>query len=153
MRGAHGTLTPAGGWLRISGSLMDELRPAPSQTILVVDDDAMQVSAISHFLEREGFKPVGAGSGPEALRYFETGSCDLILLDVNMPGMDGFEVCKRLRSSEKAKKIPIVFLTARAGARDYRNGVKSGGDTYVTKPFRNNQLLNIINALLTLHRK
>ncbi len=132
---------------------MENERLAGGQTILVVEDDEAQLSSIAHFLEREGFKTARALSGPEAIRYLESTACDLVLLDVSMPGMDGFEVCKRIRSNEKMKKIPIIFLTARAATLDYRTGLKSGGDTYVTKPFRNSQLLNVINTMLAIRRR
>jgi len=122
-------------------------------TILVVEDDDLQATTIAKFLEREGHRTAQARSGVDALKYLETNMCDLILLDVNMPVMDGFEVCKRIRSIEKLKKIPIVFLTARATTQDYRTGIKSGGDTYITKPFRNSQLVSAINMMLSMRRR
>lgn len=123
------------------------------QTILVVDDDEAQVISLTHFLEREGFKTISARSGAEALQTLDRNPCDLVVLDVAMPGMDGFEVCKRIRSTDKVKHLPVIFLSAKASSADYRTGTKSGGDTYITKPFRNSQLLMMINSLLAMRRR
>lgn len=108
---------------------------------------------MQHFLEREGFKTLPAKSGLEALKALDQSPCDLVLLDVSMPGMDGYEVCKKIRSTDKIKTVPVIFLTGRASSADFRLGTKSGGDTYITKPFRNNQLLMLINSLLSMRRK
>ena len=122
-------------------------------TVLVVDDDEWQVKSLVQFLEREGMRAKSATSGADALKILDTDTFDLILLDVIMPGMDGYEVCKRIRSHEKAKTIPVVFLTAKAGAADYMKGMKSGGDTYITKPFRNSQLLMMMKTLMAMRRR
>lgn len=124
----------------------------PAQTILVVDDDEGQVLSLTSLLEREGFRTMAARSGSEALQTLDSATCDLVLLDVAMPGMDGFEVCRKIRSNSKSKNVPVIFLSAKASTNDFRAGTKSGGDTYITKPFRNSQLLIMINSLLAMRR-
>ncbi|MEW6368479.1 MAG: response regulator [Acidobacteriota bacterium] len=122
-------------------------------TVLVVDDDEWQVKSLVQLLEREGIRTKSAMSGVDALKILDTDSFDLILLDVVMPEMDGYEVCRRIRAHAKAKTTPVVFLTAKAGAADYMKGMKSGGDTYITKPFRNSQLLMMMKTLMSMRRK
>ena len=111
---------------------------APSErlgTVLVVDDEPMNVELLARRLEAMGAVVLKASSGDEALATCERVLPDVILLDVMMPGMDGYEVCRRLKSSERTDQIPVIFVTARDRAEDLAKGFAAGGVDYVPKPF------------------
>jgi two-component system OmpR family response regulator len=97
-------------------------------------------------LRFRGFQVVTAASGQDALRAVANGAPDLIVLDVNLPDVDGFEVCRRLRAD--GRQVPVVFLTARDDSADLRTGFTEGGDDYVTKPFSLEELLLRVEAVL-----
>ena len=103
--------------------------------ILIVDDDEDILQATSDFLEDRGYKIYQAGTGKEALKRTHESKPDLILLDVMMPKMDGFWLCRVMKSDPKLQHIPIIFLTARDDAQSRLEGQKCGGDDYLTKPF------------------
>src|SRR5438105_2518319 len=100
--------------------------------ILVVDDDANIRNVIEFVLEREGYEVITGVDGAEALEKVDQESPQLIILDANMPNVDGFEVCRRVRTKSM---IPIMMLTARATEMDKVEGLELGADDYVTKPF------------------
>ena len=85
---------------------------SPDRTILVVDDEPVNIQVLSRKLKLEGLGVLTARNGQEGLELARSGSPDLILLDIMMPGMDGFEVCQRLREDERTKSIPVIFVTA-----------------------------------------
>lgn len=115
----------------------------PKDTILIVDDIQENVSMLYRFLSEEGFKTLVAKNGEQVFKLLQFARPDLILLDVMMPpGMDGFEVCKRLKSQEETHNIPIIFMTALADTVDKVKGFELGAADYVTKPI---QLLAIAN--------
>lgn len=113
--------------------------------ILVVDDDFELRSLISFALGRTGYFVVEAADGLQALEVFNTEQPDLVILDVNIPRLDGFEVCRRLRS---ASKIPIMLLTVRSSEDDIIHGLDGGADDYLTKPFSPRTLTARVRALL-----
>jgi DNA-binding response OmpR family regulator len=113
--------------------------------ILVVDDEPTLVATLRFNLEREGFDVVVASDGGEALELVEGQRPDLVLLDLMLPGMHGFEVCRALR---KRTAIPIVILTARTDEVDRIVGLEVGADDYVTKPFSMIELIARLRALL-----
>ena len=100
--------------------------------IMVVDDDSNICELLRLYLEKEGFDPVIAGNGVRALEMFETEKPDLILLDVMMPQLDGWQVCREIR---KKSQCPIIMLTAKGEVFDKVLGLELGADDYVVKPF------------------
>ena len=100
--------------------------------VLVVDDDPKTVELVKLYLNRDGYKVLTSYDGVEALRLAREGHPDLIVLDVMLPGIDGFEVCRILRGESD---VPIIMLTARTTDQDKLAGLGLGADDYVTKPF------------------
>ena len=116
-----------------------------SEKILVIDDEEITVNLIGLLLERKGFEIIKANGAEEGLRKAYRHQPDLVLLDIMMPDMDGWEVCKRLRDMSD---VPIIFLTARGDIRDIVRGLELGADDYVPKPFDNDELIARIRAHL-----
>jgi DNA-binding response OmpR family regulator len=115
-------------------------------TILIVEDEYAVARGIEFALQQEGFEVRIAPSGEEGLEFATTQAPDLIVLDVKLPGIDGFEVLRRLRAA--GSKAPVLFLTARGDEFDKVVGLELGADDYVTKPFALRELLSRIRALL-----
>ena len=115
------------------------------QRILVVDDDADIRGLVRELLERRGFAVAEAKDGREALQEFYSGRPDLVILDVGMPGMDGWATLERIR---ELSDVPVVMLTARSAELEKTRGLRAGADDYVTKPFGRQELLARIEALL-----
>jgi two-component system OmpR family response regulator len=118
----------------------------PEARLLVVDDEPNIVELLSASLRFAGFDVATATNGPEAVELARTFRPDLVVLDVMMPGMDGFAVARRLR--ESGVRLPIVFLTARDATEDKVTGLTLGGDDYVTKPFSLEEVVARIRAVL-----
>jgi len=118
--------------------------------ILVVDDNQENLRVVSNYLKESGFKIALAMNGEEALKILSSDKIDLILLDVMMPGMDGFEVCGKLKQDQKLKDIPIIFLTAKTETEDIVKGFQAGGVDYITKPFRKEELHARVNCHVEL---
>ncbi len=116
--------------------------------VLAVDDDPEVLGTLSRALEREGIQVRKAISGQEALEILEEGIPDLIILDIMMPGMDGLEVCRRIRADEQYNMVSILFLTARGHTDDIVDGLDVGGDDYVVKPFELIELTARVRALI-----
>lgn len=114
-------------------------------TILVVDDDVNLVELVRDYLQREGYQVLVAGDGPTALTLAQAHQPDLVVLDVMLPGLDGIEVCRRLRQFSDAY---VLMLTARAEEIDTIVGLTVGADEYVTKPFSPRELVARVKALL-----
>jgi len=119
-----------------------------TQKILVVEDEADLLDLVVYNLRKEGFKPLRAESGEKALEIARDEHPDLILLDLMMPGLDGLEVCRRLRANEATADIPIVMVTARAEESDAVVGLAVGADDYVKKPFGVKELVARVRAVL-----
>jgi two-component system response regulator MtrA len=115
------------------------------QLLLIVEDDPSLREVIRLGLEGEGFRVASAEDGPSALLAFASQSPDLVLLDVMLPGLDGFAVCRELR---KVSLVPIVMLTARSSTSDVVGGLEAGADDYVTKPFEFPELIARIRSVL-----
>jgi DNA-binding response OmpR family regulator len=113
--------------------------------ILTVEDDERIRTAVRMALEDEGWEVIEAESGEDALVSWGAGPADVVLIDLMLPGMDGFEVCRHIR---KASDVPIVMVTARADTHDVVAGLEAGADDYVTKPFQPKELSARIRALL-----
>jgi len=119
-----------------------------AQRILVVDDDPNALRLISYALHREGFEVVAAQSGQEALKQVVEQPVDLIVLDIMMPQMDGYQVCQRLRENPDTARLPVIMLTAKSQVEDKVRGFKAGADDYVTKPVLPAELVARVRALL-----
>ncbi len=115
-----------------------------AKRVLIVDDEKAIVDILEYNLQRDGYETLKAYDGPEGLRMAREESPDLLLLDVMLPGMDGFEVCRTLR--EENNDVPIVMITAREEETDKVFGLENGADDYVTKPFSMRELLARVKA-------
>ncbi len=124
---------------------MDKIR------ILIADDESRMRKLVSDFLIKEGYEVTEASDGNEALdRFYEDKGISLIILDVMMPGVDGFEVCREIRSQSQ---VPIIMLTAKGDERDELQGFNLGVDEYISKPFSPKILVARVNALLRRSNK
>lgn len=119
--------------------------PSAAPRVLVVDDDPALAEVVGRYLEREGFEVTFAGDGPTGLQLALDSLPDLVVLDLMLPGIDGIEVCRRLR---EVAPIPVVMLTARGEEDDRIAGLHIGADDYVTKPFSPRELTARIQAVL-----
>ena len=115
--------------------------------ILVVDDEKDVVEVVGHFLEEEGYNVHTAYDGEEALDKADS-DINLIVLDIMLPGLDGYEVCKRLRARVETEMIPIIFLSAKTEEEDQIEGLMLGGDDYLTKPVSPQVLVAHVKAVL-----
>lgn len=117
-------------------------------TILVVDDSPTIRKVVSLILSRRGFEVLVAENGLEALAQMNTTMPSLIFLDITMPRMDGYQLCKIIRNKAQTKMIPIVMLTAKDGFFDKVKGRMAGASGYITKPFNAPQLLDAVDKYL-----
>src|SRR5688572_20318326 len=120
--------------------------------VLVVDDIAVNVRLLEAKLTAEYYDVLSASNGPEALKVVSANMPDIILLDVMMQGMDGFEVCKRLKSDPVTAHIPVVMVTALSETRDRVHGLQVGADDFLTKPVNDVALFARIKSLVRLKR-
>ena len=114
--------------------------------ILVIEDEKLLADSIKEMLKRKGFEVEVVYDGESGAEYAELGVYDLLILDVMIPGMDGYQVARQVRSKRCA--TPILMLTARSSLEDRIEGLNAGADYYLTKPFASRELLACINALL-----
>ena len=121
--------------------------------ILVVEDDPDTLMYISQVLKRAGYAVTGAVSGEEGLEKFRDIRPDLVILDVMLPGMDGWEVLKKIKSGFRSRKTPVIMLTAKDTDSDKLKGYEFGADFYVTKPFNMQKLLPVIRNMITEYSK
>jgi DNA-binding NarL/FixJ family response regulator len=121
--------------------------------ILVVDDDATLRKILQNSLEQRGYQVTAVSSAQDGLARFNQDVPDIIVSDVSMPGMDGFEFCRQLRSQPSGKLIPFIFLSAKDELNDRVQGHTIGADSYLTKPFEMKELLANIEALIERSRR
>ena len=126
-----------------------EIVPDPF-TLLIVDDNMNNIQVLAGMLTGNGYNVEFATNGESALQWIEEENFDLILLDVMMPNMDGFEVCERIRRIKKFRNLPVIFLTAKADKDSIVKGFNKGGNDYLTKPIDKRELLARVNTQLEL---
>lgn len=130
---------------------MDFRNPSqPQQTILVVDDTPTNIQVLFDLLDVSGYRVAIAKSGESALKRMQNSLPDLILLDVMMPGIDGFETCRQLKASAATRDIPVIFMTALSDTVDKVKGLKLGAVDYITKPIQHEEVLARIDVHLQL---
>ncbi len=114
------------------------------KTILIIDDHGALRYVLSFDLQKKGYKTLTAGSGEKGIEIATADKPDLILLDAMMPGIDGFETCRRLKASDDTKNIPVIMVTAKSQRKDVLDGLQSGATSYMVKPFKFEELYNKI---------
>src|SRR5262245_47876982 len=127
--------------------------PVTPATILIVDDEEANLYALRVILESKGYRCIEAAGGQEALDVAPAANPDVVLLDIHMPELDGYEVCRRLKADPRTREIPIVFLTARY--RDHEEiarGLEAGAHDYVTKPFSAAELMARVGVMVRIRR-
>lgn len=124
----------------------------PRAHILLVDDLPRNLQVLALLLDRAGYRISMAMSGPQALAMVAQDAPDLLLLDIMMPGMDGLEICRRLKADPDHADIPVIFLTAKAELEDLEAGFRLGAVDYVTKPFRGGELLARVATHVSLRQ-
>lgn len=130
---------------------MTDDSPTDKPKILIVDDTPTNLSILEEILNEDYFISV-AQSGNQALSIIEKFTPDLILLDVNMPGIDGFETCRKLKSQKDTHGIPVIFITARSEPEDIIQGFNEGGVDYITKPFNHSEVLARVQTHLKVQQ-
>lgn len=129
-------------------SIMQKLINPEDFTILIVDDNPSNIGIMQNYLRDIGFHIIVARKGESAIRSAMLSNPDLILLDVMMPGLDGFQTCQRMKSDQKFRDIPVIFITALKEIIDIVKGFESGGVDYILKPFKTEEVyVRIINQL------
>ncbi len=113
--------------------------------ILIVDDEKDIVETLAFMLKQKGFEIISAYDGEEGLKLAKEANPDLIILDVMMPKINGYKICRLLKFDSRYKNIPIIMVTARSQAQDIAIGEETGADEYITKPFEFNDLFRCID--------
>jgi len=139
-------LAPTGQKINVAPALIEEVNTA--QVVLVVDDSVTVRKVTTRFLEREGYEVITAKDGADALLMLQDHIPDLMLLDIEMPRMDGFEVAKNVRSSSRLRDIPIIMITSRTGEKHRDRALSLGVNDYMGKPYQEDKLLSNIKELI-----
>jgi len=117
--------------------------------ILAVDDDATALGALRQILVQKGYDVSTAPNGHDALTALRNSTFDLVILDVSMPGLSGYEVCRKIRQEDKTRDLPVIFLTAKGMLVDMTEGEEAGSDLYLVKPVLATKLLNMVGMFLS----
>jgi DNA-binding response OmpR family regulator len=117
--------------------------------ILAVDDDATALGALRQILVQKGYEVSTAPNGHEALKALATATPDLVILDVSMPGLTGYDVCRKIRQEPRTQDLPVIFLTAKGMLVDMTEGEEAGSDLYLIKPVLATKLLNMVGMFLS----
>jgi DNA-binding response OmpR family regulator len=120
-----------------------------TKKILVVDDDPYILMSLEFLMKKNGFDVMVARNGTEALEIVEKQVPDIVLLDIMMPDVDGYAICKHIKSSKKLKEAKVVFMSAKSKETDIQKGYDLGASLYVTKPFSTRQLLIQVQELIS----
>jgi DNA-binding response OmpR family regulator len=126
--------------------------PTPLEEILVVDDTPANLKLLSQILTDQGYKVRVAVNGAQALASIDLAVPDLILLDVKMPGINGFEVCRQLKANPKTNKVPVIFISALDDLKDKLKGFSVGGVDYISKPFQIEEVKARVESHLFIRR-
>ncbi|HWO41175.1 MAG TPA: adenylate/guanylate cyclase domain-containing protein [Candidatus Eisenbacteria bacterium] len=118
--------------------------------ILAVDDNKQNLEILTKALSAANYEVITAADGPTALKLVQTGASDLVLLDVMMPGMSGYEVCEQIRANHETRLLPVVMLTALHDVSHRIRGIEAGADDFLTKPFNREELLTRVKSLLRI---
>ncbi len=118
------------------------------ETVLVIDDEKDLIELVRYNLEKEGFRVLSALDGESGISIVTEEAPDVIIVDLMLPGIDGLDVCRRLRASERTAHIPVIMLTAKSAESDRVVGLELGADDYVTKPFSPRELAARVKAVL-----
>ena len=124
------------------------LTAAPMKRALVVEDDPDIVELIDHYLKAEGFEVEALGDGRQALERLRGGGHDVVILDLQLPGLDGLSLCAELRRDKRTRSLPVIMLTARGDEADRVVGLEVGADDYVVKPFSPKELVARVRTLM-----
>jgi DNA-binding response OmpR family regulator len=119
-----------------------------NKKILVIEDDPSTLRLIKYCLQQEGYQVLTAPNGLEGIRKAKSEEPDLIVLDVLLPGVDGLEICHRLRAEPQTARLPVLMLSVKAREIDKATGLKVGADDYITKPWHRAELLDKVAAVL-----
>jgi DNA-binding response OmpR family regulator len=117
--------------------------------ILAVDDDPLASGPLRQILTEKGYDVTAVANGDDALARLAAESFDVVLLDVAMPGLSGYDVCRRIRQDSRTRDLPVVFLTARGEGRDAAEAAEAGSDLYLVKPVLATKLLGMLDAALS----
>ena len=120
------------------------------KTILVIDDDETMRQALKRIFEAEGYRVLVAADGTQLSAVLDESPLELIVLDIGLPWINGFELCKLLKENPDLKKIPLVFISAKTSELDVRRGFEVGCDDYIKKPFNVDEIKNTVRTLLKL---
>lgn len=134
-------------------NILEKHTPVDQPLLLAVDDQPENLRVLGSSLAKRNLNIAFATSGNEALEWLETNTPDIILLDVNMPGMDGFECCRQLKTRPELEHVPVIFLTARVESEDIQAGFSAGAVDYVTKPFLAAELLARVDTHLKIQEQ
>jgi DNA-binding response OmpR family regulator len=126
----------------------DVVSSGHSRTILIVDDELVMRNAIKRIFEKEKYRVLVAKDAMELSKIIEDTKLDLILLDINLPWVDGYELCSLLKSHPSLKHLPVAFISGNKTEDDIKRGFEAGCDEYITKPFEVDDLQNTVNQLL-----
>ncbi|MBN1140373.1 MAG: response regulator [Deltaproteobacteria bacterium] len=118
--------------------------------ILIVEDETHLLKLETVLLAAKGYQVMGVGDGLEALGAIKEFRPDLVLLDIMLPGIDGFEVCRRIRGDSETRAIPVVMLTAKGSSADFCRGKEAGADRYLTKPFKTSAVVEAVQNCLAV---
>ncbi len=118
-----------------------------SRHVLIVEDEENIVESLSFLLEREGYRVTSVLDGAQALPQIEAGRPDVLILDVMLPGLDGFEILRAIRSDAAFSDLPVIMLTAKMQQQDRRTAEEIGVNAFVTKPFSNAEVVSIVKRL------
>ena len=120
--------------------------------IVVIEDDPNILTLISQTLRREGYEVFTASDGTEGLRKVKENNPQLVVLDISLPGLDGYQVCHQLRTEQATSQLPVIMVTAMSRPSDQRRGFENGADDYLPKPFMLSELLMRVQSLLFFAR-
>lgn len=131
------------------GDFRELQKTLDSKTVLVVDDDEVMRNAIKRILDEDGYNVLLAEDGLELSKILESTRLDLILLDVNLPWVDGYELCRLIKQHHTLQHVPLIFVSARKAKEDIQKGFDAGCNDYVTKPFDVDHITSVIQKMFT----